>query len=358
MSDADVQARLRAYRDAAQRREVSPDAWPRLERRLRREPWRRAALAAIAIALVVGVAAVGTGPVARWAERQPATAGAPGRPTVAARIPLGCPLGNLEAGFGAVWVACDLALIRIDPAANRIAAVIPLEAGVADIAVSDDWVWVASRSSARPAVNLIDPLTNRQVISAPLPGAPDEIVIAEGIAWVTLDSPGTVALFDAETVAKLPPVRLPAAPVGIRSGLSAVWVTTSRLDQDSLYRIDPRTRATTRVPRAHRVVAAGPDSLWVTTDNPSTGIRRIDPASGRVSATVPVTEIRAMALGEGALWASTNAALYRLDPGDARVVGAPVPLEAPSVAMAVGEGGVWVGQDGRETFITRFDPTP
>ena len=162
----------------------------------------------------------------------------------------------------------------------------------------------------------------------------------------------------AETVAKLPPVRLPAAPVGIRSGLGAVWVSTSRPGQDSVYRIDPRTRAMTRVPRAHRVVAAGPDSLWVTTDNPSIGIRRIDPVSGRVIATVPVTEIRAMALGEGALWASTNAALYRLDPGDARVVGAPVPLEAPSVAMAVGEGGIWVGQDGRETFITRFDPTP
>jgi hypothetical protein len=365
MSDADVQARLRAYRDAAQRREVSPDAWPRLQRRLRREPWRRAVLAVAAVALVVGVAAVGTGPVARWAEREPVTAGAPGRPTVAARIPLGCPLSNLEVGFGAVWVACDAVLIRIDPAANRIAAVIPLEAGVADIAVSDDWVWVASGSSVHPVVYQIDPVRNRQVISAPVPGDPNEIVIAEGVAWVILDrpqpevpGPGRVVRLDAETGARLPSVQLPSTPVRIRSGFGAVWVTTYRSDQYAVYRIDPRTLATTRVPRAQTVVAAGPDSLWATTDNPSTGIRRIDPASGQVIATVPVQEIRAMALGQEALWVSTNAELYRLDPGDARVVGAPVPLEAPSVAVAVGEGGIWVGEQGRETFITRFDPAP
>jgi hypothetical protein len=359
MSDAELQARLRAYRDAAQQREVSPDAWPRLERRLRREPWRRAAQAAAAVALVVGLAAVGTGPVARWAERQPVTAGAPGRPTVAARIPLGCPLNSMKVGFGALWVVCDGALIRIDPAANRIAAVIPLEGGVADIAFSGDWVWVASGNKAHPALHLLDPLRNREVISAPLPGVPNEIVIAEGIAWVTLEGSGTVALLDAETAAKLPPVKLPATPVRIRSGLGAVWVT-ARPDQGSVYRIDPRTRATTRVPRAQAVVAAGPDSLWVTTDNPATGIHRIDPTSGRVLATVPVpvTEIRAIALGQGALWVSTMAKLYRLDPGDARVVSAPAALEASSVALAVGEGGIWVGQDGRETFITRFDPTP
>jgi hypothetical protein len=365
MSDADVKARLRTYRDAAQRREVSPDAWPRLERRLRREPWRRAALAAAAVALVVGVAAVGTDPIARWAERQPATVGAPGRPTVAARIPLGCPPGtrSLGVGFGAVWVACDGVLLRIDPAANRIAAVIPLEGGVADIGFSDDWVWVASGSSAHPVVYQIDPVRNVQVISTPVPPDPSGMVIADGVAWVIGDGaepdtlgPARVVRLDADTGARLSPIQLPSPPVRIRSGFGAIWVSTER----AVYRIDPRTLIRTRVPRAQDVVAAGPDSLWVTADNPSTGIHRIDPANGRVLATipVPVKEIRALALGQGALWVSTTAELYRLDPGDARVVGAPVPLEAPSVALAVGEGGIWVLESGRETFIARLDPTP
>jgi streptogramin lyase len=153
----------------------------------------------------------------------------------------------------------------------------------------------------------------------------------------------------------LPSVQLPSAPDRIRSGLGAIWVST---DEGAVYRIDPRTLATTRVPRAQGVVAAGPDSLWVTIDNPATGIHRIHPTSGRILATVPVKGVRAAAVGQGALWVSTNAELYRLHPGDARVVGAPVPLEAPSVTLAVGEGGVWVGERGRETFITRFDPTP
>jgi ligand-binding sensor domain-containing protein len=114
------------------------------------------------------------------------------------------------------------------------------------------------------------------------------------------------------------------------------------------------------VPRAQSVVAVGPDSLWVTFDNPATGIHRIDPASGRVLATILVSTkgIRAVVLGQGALWVSTDAELYRLDPGDARAVGAPVPLEAPSVAIALGEGGIWVGERGRETFITRFNLPP
>ena len=106
---------------------------------------------------------------------------------------------------------------------------------------------------------------------------------------------------------------------------------------------------------ADRVEAAGPDSLWATTGGPRRDIQRIDPATGRVVATVPVRGVRRMAFGLGALWASTDAKLYRLDPNNARVVGAPVALQAPSVALAVGEGSIWVGEHGRETAITRVD---
>jgi hypothetical protein len=57
MSRVDVEEQLRALREQALRREVRPDAWPRLQRRLRREPWRRAALVA-GLALAVLVASV------------------------------------------------------------------------------------------------------------------------------------------------------------------------------------------------------------------------------------------------------------------------------------------------------------
>jgi hypothetical protein len=372
MSDADVRARLRDYRDAALRREVSPDAWPRLQRRLRREPWRRAGMAAAAVALVVAVAAVGPGLAARLTERGPATAARPGQPTVAARIPLGCALssagGGLATGFGDVWVACQGALIRIDAAANRIAAVIPLQwmDGDASIAVSQDAVWVASGSSTHGVIYQLDPLTNHQVGELPLKGGADGMVIAQGVLWVAQPgrgagaaSRGTVARFDTNFGGLLGPVKLPGRPAPIRSGLGAVWVTTyDARDRPAVYRIDPRTATVTRVPRVQTVVAAGPDSLWAGAEDPLANLRRVDPATGRAVATVPVPGVTRMAFAPGAVWACTDAKLYRLDPNSAQVVGTPVALEAPPAALAVGEGSIWVGERGREPALVRFDPTP
>jgi hypothetical protein len=227
MSDADVRTRLRDYRDAALRREVAPDAWPRLQRRLRREPWRRAGLAAAGVALVVAVAAAGPG----LTERGPATAARPGQPTVTARIPLGCALSNagggLGVGFGDAWVACQGALIRIDAATNRIAAVIPLQwmDGDASIAFSDDAVWVASGSSTHGVIYQLDPLTNRQVAELPLEGGASGMVIADGTLWVTQygrgagpSGRGTVARFDTNFGGILGPVGLPAGRVGSARG--------------------------------------------------------------------------------------------------------------------------------------------
>jgi hypothetical protein len=369
MSDAEVQARLRAYRDAVMRREVSPEAWPRLQRRLRREPWRRAGLAAAAVALVVAVAAVGPGLAARWTRGT--TAGRPTQPTVAARIPLGCTLSsaarNLEVGFGAVWVACQGALVRIDSASNRIAALIPLQwmDANAGIAFSDEWVWVTSGSSTHPVIYQLDPARNREVSQTPLPGGAHGIVIAEGIIWVTqqgatpaTSGPGTVARLDAGTGRKLRPVEVPSPSMRIRWGLGAVWVTTySMRDEFAVYRIDPRTATVTRVPRVQIVVAAGAGALWGT-DRPRADVKRIDPATGRVLASVPVPGISRMAFGSGALWASTETKLYRLDPNSAQVVGAPVTLQGASTALAVGEGSIWVGEQGRQSAITRLDLTP
>jgi hypothetical protein len=370
MSDADVRARLRAYREAVMRREPSADAWPRLQRRLRREPWRRAGLAAAAVALVVAVATVGPGLAARWTRGEPTTAGKPARPTVAARIPLGCSPRTAEVGFGAVWVGCPGAVIRIDPATNRIAAVIPLQL-VDDpgIAFSHDAVWVSSGWAAHPVVYRLDPARNREVSQTPLPGGAGGIVPAEGAIWVVQpqpnsdpakSGPGTLARLNPKTGGLLRPVRLPSPPTGIRAGFGAIWVTTLG-DGFAVYRIDPRARTVTRVPRAKVVVAAGPDSLWVGSDNPLANLHRVDPGSGRVVATVPVPGVKWMAFGLGALWAATDAKLYRLDPNSARVVGAPVALQGPTAALAVGEGSIWVGQratEGRDSAITRLNLAP
>ncbi len=73
MSRVNVEERLRGLREQALRREVRPDAWPRLQRRLRRQPWRRAALVA-GLALAVLVASVVPGLLAGRAKQPPVPA--------------------------------------------------------------------------------------------------------------------------------------------------------------------------------------------------------------------------------------------------------------------------------------------
>jgi hypothetical protein len=70
MSRVNLEERLRTLREQALRRELRPDAWPRLQRRMRREPWRRAALVA-GLALAVLVASVGPALLVRFATQPP-----------------------------------------------------------------------------------------------------------------------------------------------------------------------------------------------------------------------------------------------------------------------------------------------
>jgi hypothetical protein len=79
--------RLALDREVA-KHQLSPGAWPRLERRLRRQPWRRAAIAAVC-AVIVAAAAVVTpylwhnlsGPVAIRIHSPDRTSSSPAAPT-------------------------------------------------------------------------------------------------------------------------------------------------------------------------------------------------------------------------------------------------------------------------------------
>ena len=106
MSPLNVEEQLRALREQALGREPGPDAWPRLQRRLRREPTRRAVLVA-GLALVVLAVAVAPGLLARRSE-QP-TVPTVGTPVVPGR-PVVTRVDRTRPGK----------LYRIDPATNRV----------------------------------------------------------------------------------------------------------------------------------------------------------------------------------------------------------------------------------------------
>jgi streptogramin lyase len=381
MSPVKVEEQLRALREQTLGRELPPDGWPRLQRRLRREPWRRAALVA-GLALAVLVAAVAPGLLARRAGQSPVPTVeepvVPGRPVVAARIRLDRPFSDVDVGFGATWVASQGALLRIDPQTNRVVATIPtpVSGENASIAFGEGSVWVTS-GQTNGKVYRIDPAANRVTATIEVPGGAFGIVVAAGTVWVTQylpePDPGHVARIDARSNRLLSPVEVPNLPGAIRDGPDAVWVTS----RFTVSRIDPHSGAVTQpLHRAGDVRAVGGGALWGTYANSATdaGAQRIDPVSGQVVATIRIPNGVLIAFGLGTLWVAQDASsipsggnqpdrtapgkLYRIDPATNRVLGQPVPLPgiAPT-ALAVGEGAVWVGEmDG--TTLTRFNLVP
>jgi hypothetical protein len=381
MSPVNVEEQLRALREQALARELPPDGWPRLQRRLRREPWRRAALVA-GLALAVLIAGVAPGLLARRAEQRPVpTVGSPvvpGRPVVAARIRLERPFTDVDVGFGATWVASQGALLRIDLGTNRVVATIPtpVTGENASIAFGEEAVWVTS-GQANGLVYRVDPATNRVTAAIGVPGGAFGIVVAAGTVWITQflpePDPGIVARIDARSNQLLSPVEVPNMPGAIRYGQDAIWVTS----RFTVSRIDPRSGAVSQpLRRVGDVRAVGAGALWGTYANSAkdAGVQRIDPVTGQVVASIRIPNGVLIAFGLGTLWVAQDASsitsggnkpdrtepgkLYRIDPTSNRVLGRPVPLPgiAPT-ALAVGEGAVWVGEEDGKT-LTRFNLVP
>jgi hypothetical protein len=385
MSPVDVQERLRELREQALRREVPPDAWPRLRRRLRRQPARRAVLVA-GLALAVLAVGVTPGLLAHRTQPPAPTVGtpiAPGRPVVAARVRLDRAFSYsrsaIGAGAGAVWVAGQGALLRVDLQTNRVVATIPtpLTGGFASVAFGEGAVWVTS-GQADGVVYRVDPASNRVTAAIPVPGGAFGIAVAAGTVWVTQliaeQDPGIVARIDARSNRLLAPVEVPNMPGTIRYGLDAIWVTS----RFTVSRIDPRSGAVTQpLHRVGDVLAVGGGALWGTFDDSAgdAGVQRVDPATGQVVARIRIPCCVQMAFGLGTLWVAgfeeptitpgghepakaKPGRLYRIDPGSNRVLGRPVSLPGTApTALAVGEGAVWVGELDRTT-ITRFNLVP
>jgi hypothetical protein len=127
----------------------------------------RILLPAVPAAMVVGAGSAwvldASGP---WAWRVEVASGRTARVRLPGAQPLASEFGGgwIALGAGAVWVASDwvetptalgsrVGLVRIDPAAMRVAAVVPLGNldGTAGLAVGTGGVWVQGRQPQRPS---------------------------------------------------------------------------------------------------------------------------------------------------------------------------------------------------------------
>jgi DNA-binding beta-propeller fold protein YncE len=349
--------RLALDREVA-RHQLSPGAWPRLERRLRRQPWRRAAIAAVCAAIVAATATVTpylwhslSGPVASHPRPQPGP-----HLVIGARAHVSGL--SLTTGYGAVWIIGPGVIYRVDPATARTVATIPApETGgqPSGIATGAGAVWATS-PGRHDGVYRIDPRTNRVTSFIRLPPTPIGITVAHGRVWVTVvkEGPGIVVRIDPRTNrVSGPPIRVGVGPGEIVSGAGTLWVT----GMDYVSRINPATGAvantrggpwggTDRLGNAKvsRVDAVGAGSLWTTGINV---VQRVDPGNGHVTATIPVPHAWRVIFWHGSAWALTSApsgsgTLVGIDPASNRVVVHGAPFRGAPRAITAGPTGLWV----------------
>jgi len=351
--------RLALDREVA-KHQLSPGAWPRLERRLRRQPRRRAAIAAVCAA--IAAAAVAVTP-SLWHNLSGAVASHPrpqSRPplVVAARTHFSGGINALTTGYGAVWLAGRGVIYRVDPATARAVATISAPGvgiKLSGIATGAGAVWVTSVGN-HPGVYRLDPGRNRVTAFIRLQPTPVGITVAHGRVWVTEAKPGpgsVVRIDPRNNRVSGPPIRVGAGPGGIVSGAGRLWVA----NMDYVSRINPATGAVANAragpwggadslgnAKVSRIDAAGAGSLWTTGVNV---VQRLDPATGHVTAAIPVPHAWHVIFWHGLAWALTGVApsglgtVVGIDPASNRVVVHGAPFRGAPMAIAAGPTGLW-----------------
>jgi len=155
-------------------------------------------------------------------------------------------------------------------------------------------------------------------------------------------------------VAKVALERSQGAVAGLAFDGSSIWVA----DQGggALLRLDPKAnRMAARIPMGAPEagpwgVTAGGGAVWASFEEAT--VLRIDPGSGKVTAKLPVPNIGAFAIGDGALWSpcceterpKIIGGVTKVDLATRRVV-VRVPIKGNPFAAAVAGGRVWVAGD-------------
>lgn len=349
---------------------AEPEALIREARRRQRRRWLAAGAAMV---MVAGVAAVIAGSGGGSGQRPPGSRGAPGphalpaAPAHAATLvtvsQTSLPQGNslsLAAGYRAVWVTGVGVTYQVDEATGRIVRTIPTPGTFPDgcrsgIAAGAGAVWVTEGCRG---VYRIDPRSGRVTASLRVPDAGDAIAVAAGLVWVTSYN-GDLLRIQPRTgqiIGKPIPVgfgdwtMVPAA--------GALWVTSygSGVLGGTVSRVDLATGAVQRFGNLD-VEAAGAGSLW------TPQVQRIDPAAGRVIASVPVPGMgdrgvpgaSQVVFWDGSVWALSmqqSLTVLRIDPGTDQVTGEPVLVGHPfpaalawtsnPTAFVAGPTGLWV----------------
>ena len=325
--------------------------------------------------------ALGVGePAKRWFTRLPVMLTFFGVALLAAGLALYLALS----GGGAGPSPTSGVLVRVDPGNDRVVARVAVGNGPSALAADANGVWVANHADG--TVWRIDAQTNRIVLRTSAHGTPADLAILPSSAGASPGSvgvvngpldPNAVGIDAASQVVRVAAVLggtdlfgLFGPPSGLGSphmatGLSGTWVVRpdrviGRLDVNAGKLIEPLLIAPPRDEREASdlsAIAVGAGGVWVVSDPADADLWRIDPATGKLAATIALpfapTDV---AVGDGAVWVTSELddMLERIDPSTNRVT-ATIPVGRGAGAVAVGAGSVWVADQVGDA-ISRVDP--
>jgi streptogramin lyase len=271
-------------------------------------------------------------------------------------------------------------LIRVDPATNKVAAVIDVGEFPGGVATAGRRVWVYNLADR--TVSEVDSRTNDVVQTTRVSTVPNEVGPGTGPA-LAADSDGAWVIGRAGNASVLTRIlsdgrgkhehRLQGEPEAIAVGEGAVWILAHDDRSDVIIRIDAQTGTTTRrtqlpdglvganVTAAERRASSGPlDGLtvgggfvWAGSNDAGT-LYRLDPAT----ATVDVRDFGASTLrpvfGFGRVWMCVDGVMKTIDPKTLRETRSGTDLGGEREYVP-GYGSMW-RHDGSSGTLMRFHP--
>jgi virginiamycin B lyase len=249
-----------------------------------------------------------------------------------------------------VWVTGIGVTYQVDEASGHIVRTIRTPGTFPDgcrsgIATGAGAVWVTHGCRG---IYRIDPRSGRVTAALPVPDVGDSIAVAGGRVWVTSYHGDLLQIQPRTNKITGKPVHVGFGGWWLTPGAGALWVTSS-YGNGAITRLDPVTGATEAFGSyaVSDVSAAGAGSLW------SSQVKRIDPATGTVTASIPVAGAYQVVFWRGSAWVLAlrqSLTLIRIDPATNQVTGQPVPVGKPvptgqgtePSVMAAGPTGLWV----------------
>lgn len=235
------------------------------------------------------------------------------------------------------------------------------------------WVSLGCQGNDPGPGELVRVESSTGAIEGIYPRALGPLVVAFGSLWAA--DGATVLRIDPDTGDVLATIPLSQGPSALSADDEAVWVLSSHKDSESLERIDAATnRVVANVPITgdlpeaasdHRFTLdfeVGEGSAWVLSLGISQGggisdgfVLRVEPETGRISGVVPVGYSLDLTVGEGAVWAAHKRE------GGVRVDATTLHVDSLNLAdfepFAVGDGGVWfLDRGGPGVAVSRLDP--